>query len=151
MALSKELLEKKSITLYKAFSLSEGERMVINVSGETFDTTINAAVSRYLKTIGDERGIEEVQNMLGKTFQIFKTSFYRDVYTNPNYVDLFNMDGKGVVVRLRGLRYPSKIQYVSLMELMVEPEPVKNATEDSENNGKEEVKILRIVTHRLAD
>ena len=119
MALSKELSDKKKITLYHCFGELTSERKTINMEGESFYTTLNGAVIAYLQSIHDG---DELESMKGKVLSISKIDFRSDSYNNPNHTDDFIQNGNLVHVGLGNYMYNMHMEARTLVDFRATPQ-----------------------------
>lgn len=98
--LSKELMEKKSVTLYKAFNIVPGERLTLNTDSDIFGLTAKAAVADLLQ----KTPANELEGMVGKTICIISILLGKDIITNVKYDNDLMQDGEYVNARLSAFR-----------------------------------------------
>lgn len=120
--LSKEILKKKNIRLYKAFKLKEDDEMIINPAVDVLSLSHEAAIQYMI----NDMSLEEAQGLANETINfaviVFKTDYLLPLSLLENDDDVyFNNDSLSISIRDKIYKISVEDKVVKEIEVEINP------------------------------
>lgn len=127
--LRKDLMEKKALTVYKAYYLNtSGDKLVVDSQRDSFFTTQKAAVEDLLRSKIDfsdqEHPLKNCDELLGKEIDIIKMMIYMSNIPEADFKDQIVQEGDRITMGVE--KYHRNLSIIPVILESFESAPRKN-------------------------